>query len=151
MLQTIHEMKFYLRKAYGDSKTFASSTMDIETQGLGQGNGASSAGWCIISISFLLTHGAKRHGAHFLVPLSQVRQSLLAILYVDGNHLLHLNMNTDKSVQEVHETLQRAIENWGQLPIATGGSLKPEKCFLHLLDFVWMAKGGWQYITHHDG
>ena len=144
-------MKFFLRTAYRDSKTFAGLTIKIKTQGLGQGNGASPAGWCVISIAVLRVHGAKGHGAHFLAPLSQVWHSLSAILYVDDTNLLHLNMNTDKSVQEVHETLQRAIENWGQLPIATGGSLKPEKCFLHLLDFVWMAKGGWQYITHHDG
>ena len=33
-----------------------------------------------------------------------------------------------------------------------GGSLKPNKCFYHLLDFAWSAKGGWQYIAHHkDG
>jgi hypothetical protein len=51
MLETIQEMKFYLRTAYGDSKTFSGSTMDIKMQGLGQGNGASSAGWCIISIA----------------------------------------------------------------------------------------------------
>jgi hypothetical protein len=33
--------------------------------------------------------------------------------------------------------------------IATGGSLKPEKCFFHLLDFAWTQKGGGQYIAHH--
>jgi hypothetical protein len=94
-------------------------------------------------------HGAKGHGAHFLAPLSQVWHSLSAILYVDDTNLLHLNMNTDESVQEVHAALQCAIENWGWLVITTRGSLKPEKCFFHLLDFAWMAKGGWQYIAHH--
>jgi hypothetical protein len=51
-------------------------------------------------------------------------------------------MNTDELVQEVHVALQRAIENWGQLLIATKGSLKPEKSFFHLLDFAWTAKRG---------
>jgi hypothetical protein len=46
----------------------------------------------------------------------------------------------NESIQEVHIALQQAIENWGQLLIATGGSLKPEKCFFHLLDFVWTGK-----------
>jgi hypothetical protein len=45
----------------------------------------------------------KGQGAHFLVPLSHIRRSLSAILYVNETDLLHLNMNTDKSVQEVHE------------------------------------------------
>jgi hypothetical protein len=111
-------------------------------QSLGQGNGALPAGWCTISIEKLRAHRVKGHGAHFLVPLSQVRQSLLAILYANDTNLLHLNMNTDELVQEVHVTLQRAIKNWGQLLIAAGGSLKPGKCFFHLLDFAWTAKGG---------
>jgi hypothetical protein len=59
-------------------------------------------------------------------------------------------MNTDKLVHEFHVALQHAIKNWGRLLIATRGCLKPEKCFFHLLDFVWMAKRGWQYIPQHD-
>ncbi len=35
MLETIQEMKFFLRTAYGDSKTFAGSSIKIKTQGLG--------------------------------------------------------------------------------------------------------------------
>jgi hypothetical protein len=34
-------------------------------------------------------------------------------LYVDDADLLHLNMDTNESVQEVHIALQQAIENWG--------------------------------------
>jgi hypothetical protein len=37
MLETIQEMKFFLRTAYGDSKTFAGSSIEIKMQGLGQG------------------------------------------------------------------------------------------------------------------
>jgi hypothetical protein len=39
MLETIQDMKFFLRTVYGDSKDFAGSTIEIKTQGLGQGNG----------------------------------------------------------------------------------------------------------------
>jgi hypothetical protein len=53
-------------------------------------------------------------------------------------------------MQEVFIALQRAIENWVRLLIATGGILKPEKCFFHWLDFAWTQKGGWQYIAHHE-
>ncbi len=73
MLETIQEMKFFLWTAYGDSKDFAGSMVEIRMQGLGQGNGASLAGWCVISIMILQAHGAKGHGAQFLAPLSHVR------------------------------------------------------------------------------
>jgi hypothetical protein len=149
MLKTIQEMKYFLQTAYGDSKTFASFTIKIKMQGLGQGNGASLAGWCAISIKILRAHGAKGHGAHFIAPMSQVQNSLSTILYVNDTDLLHLNMDTNESIQEVHIALECAIENWGRPLIATGGSLKPEKCFFHLLDFAWTRKGEWQFIAHH--
>jgi hypothetical protein len=150
MLEMIQEMKFFLCTAYRDSKVFAGSLIEIKTQGLGQGHGASPAGWCVISIMILRAHGAKGHGAQFIAPMSQVRRSLSAILYVDGTDLLHLNMEGDESVQEVHMALQQSIENWGKLLIATGSTLKPDKCFFHLLDFAWTKNGGWQYVAHHE-
>jgi hypothetical protein len=80
MLEMIQEMKSFLRTAFGDSREFASSTIKVKTQGLGQGNGASPAGWCVISITILRAHGAKGHGTHFIAPLSQVCSSLSEIL-----------------------------------------------------------------------
>ncbi len=129
---------------------FAGSSIEIKTQGLGQGNGASPAGWCVSSIVILRAHGAKGHGAHFIAPMSLVCRSLSAILYVDDTGLLHINMDAEESIVEVHAAIQRAIVNWGRLLIATGGTLKPEKCFYHLIDFAWTQKGGWQYIAHHE-
>jgi hypothetical protein len=95
MLETIQEMNFFLQTAYGDSKTFAGSSIKIKTQGLGQGNGASPAGWCVISIVILRAHGAKGHGAQFIAPMSLVRSSLSAILYVNDTDLLHINMDVE--------------------------------------------------------
>ena len=150
MLQTIQEMKIFLWTAYGDSKTFAGSSIKIKTQGLGQGNGASPAGWCVISIVILLAHGAKGHGVKFMAPMSLMQRHLSAILYVDDTDLLHINMDVEESIAEVHTAIQDAVENWGRLLIATGGSLKPDKCFYHLINFAWTQKGGWQYIAHHE-
>ncbi len=98
MLKTKQKIRFFLRTAYGDSKTFAGLTIQVKTQGLGQGNGVSHTEWCIISIMILWVHGAKGHGARFLAPLAHVWKSLLAILYVKDTNLLHLNMDTNKSM-----------------------------------------------------
>ena len=98
MLETIQEMKFFLRTAFGDSREFAGSTIEVKTQGLGQGNGASPAGWRVISIMILHAHGAKGQGTHFIAPLSQVRSSLSMILYVNDTDLLHLDMDGNERV-----------------------------------------------------
>ena len=79
MLETIQEMKFFLRMAHGDSKTFAGSSIEIKTQGIGQGY--------VISIVILHVQGAKGHDAQFIAPMSLVQRSLLAILYVDDTDL----------------------------------------------------------------
>ena len=44
MLEAIEEIKFFLRTAYGDSKEFSGSTIEVKTQGLCQGNGAAPSG-----------------------------------------------------------------------------------------------------------
>jgi hypothetical protein len=36
MLETIQEMKFFLRTAFNDSKEFAGSTIEVKTQGWGK-------------------------------------------------------------------------------------------------------------------
>jgi hypothetical protein len=53
MLEMIQELKFFLRTAFGDSRDFADLTIEVKTQELGQGNGTSPVGWCIISIMIL--------------------------------------------------------------------------------------------------
>ncbi len=149
MLKTIQEMIFFLRTAFREPKEFAGLTIKVKAQGLGQGNGTSPTGWCVISIMILWMYRAKGHGSHFIVLMSHMQSSLLAILYVDDTDLLHLNMEGDETISETHLALQCAIENWGKLLIATGGTLKPDKCFFHLMDFQWTQRGGWQYIGHH--
>ncbi len=121
MLETIQEMKFFLRTAFEDSKEFVDLTIEVKTQALGQGNGASLAGWCVISIMIFWAHGAKGHGAHFISPMSHVHSSLSAILYIDDTDLLHLNMDRDKTIFKTHAALLRAIKNWGKLLIVMGG------------------------------
>ena len=43
MLTAIEEMKYFLRTAYGDSKEYVGSTIEVKFQGLCQGNGADPA------------------------------------------------------------------------------------------------------------
>jgi len=76
--------------------------------------------------------------------------SLAAILFVDDTDLLHLNMTREESVTETLESMQDSVIDWGELLIATGGTLKPEKCFWHLMSFDWDSKGKWKYVEHHN-
>jgi hypothetical protein len=70
MLTTIQEMKFFLRTGFRDSTDFASLQFEIKTQGLCQGNGASPAGWAVVSICLINAHKKKGHSGHFLCPIT---------------------------------------------------------------------------------
>lgn len=149
MLSAIQDMKYFLRTAYGDSKNFRGSKIEIKYQGLCQGNGAAPAGWAVISITILNAHKRKGHGASFVCPISNVNATLAAILFVDDCDLIHIDMNCDDSAFETFEKMQESVLSWGNLLIGSGGSYKPVKCFYHLISFKWDRKGKWLYEENH--
>jgi hypothetical protein len=150
MLGAIENMKFFLRTGFRDSKSFAEGGISIKTQGLCQGNGASPAGWAVISICILRAHGKKGHGAKSLCPITKLQHHLSAILYVDDTDLLHINLTKDKQVKDVHHAIQESINIWGNLLIATGGVLQPSKCFYSIISFKW-TNGKWKYAKNNIG
>ena len=150
MLKTIQDMKFFLRTAYGDSTTAAGSHIEVKTQGLCQGNGAAPAGWAVVSITILQAHKKKGHGMKLVCPISARSGHIAAILYVDDTDVIHLNLDEEESAFTAHHRLQESVLSWGNLLIATGGALKPSKCFYHLVSFSFDEKGIWKYAENHS-
>jgi hypothetical protein len=122
MLSAILDMKYFLRTAFGDSRNFRGSKIEIKYQGLCQGNGAAPAGWTVISITILNAHKRKGHGATFVCPISNINVTLAAILFVDDCDLIHIDMNCDGDAFTTFEKIQEAVLNWGNLLIGLGGS-----------------------------
>jgi hypothetical protein len=111
MLSAIENMKFFLRTGFGDSTKFAGGGIRIKTQDLTQGNGASVAGWAVISIVILNAHGKKGHWAKFVCLITKLSSHLSAIIYVDDTDLLHINLEEDESVETVHQAIQASVSN----------------------------------------
>ncbi len=147
MLSAIENMKFFLRTGFGDTTKFAGGGIRIKTQELTQGNGASPAGWAVISIIILNAQWKKGHGAKLVCPITKLSSHLTAILYVDDTDLPHINLEEAESVAKVQESIQASIENWGNLLIATGGALQPAKCFYSIISFKW-SNGEWSYMDN---
>jgi hypothetical protein len=133
MLSTIQDMKLYLRTGFGDSKAYAGSTGGVKTQGLCQSNGAAAAGWTVTSIAMIQAHKRKGHGVHLYCPISKKNMHLAGTLFNDDTDLEHFDVTKNETVIDVHEAMQTSILNWGRVLIATGGALKPSKCFYHLI------------------
>jgi hypothetical protein len=145
ILKTIQDMKFFLQMDFGNSKEFASATGNIKTQGMCQGNGAAPAGWTVDSIAMIRAHTRKGHGVHLLCLITKKSMHLAGTLFVDDMDHKHLDLNKTESTAEAHSALQESIINWGHLLLATGGALKPAKCFYHIISFAWKPDGSWQY------
>ena len=54
-------------------------------------------------------------------------------------------MNAKDSLDEVVHKAQESINCWGELLMATGGALNPEKCNWTVLDMVPKGDGTWDY------
>jgi hypothetical protein len=148
IFSTIQDMKFFLGTGFGDLKEFASTSGRIKTQGMCQGNGTAPAGWTVDSIAMLNAHKRKGHGIHLLSPITKQSNHLAGSIFVDDTDVEHLNMNKLETVKEAHGALQESITNWGRLLIATGGVLKPAKCFYHIISFGWKQDGSWRYAAN---
>jgi hypothetical protein len=119
-------------------------------QGLCQGNGAAPAGWTAVSITILCAHKRKGHGMKIACPVSKLNGHAVAVIYVDDTDVIHLDLGKEETVEEAHARLQESDLSWGNLLIATGGSLKLRKCFYHLISFDFDEKGRWRYATNHE-
>ena len=86
-------------------------------------------------------HKKKGHGVRITTPISKIDLHLASLLFVDDTDLMHLDTRKTKTALEAMSILQNAVTNWGHLLIASGGALKPAKCFYHLILFKWMANG----------
>ncbi len=109
MLNTIQEIKFFLRMGFGDSMDFASSKFEIKTQGLCQGNRASLAGWAVVSICIINAHKKKGHGTHFVCPITKLKSHIMGVIYVDDTDLIHFRMDKQEDTLDTVYGLQEAI------------------------------------------
>ncbi len=117
--------------------SFTGGGISIKTQGLCQGNGASPA------------HGKKGHGAKFICPITNLKQHLSAIQNVDKTDILHIDFTKDESINDVHVAIQDSVNSWGNLLIAMGGVLQPNKYFYSIISFEWI-NGKWKYDNNSE-
>ena len=69
-------------------------------------------------------------------------------LFVDDCDLFNW-LQSSMTAEEIWEETQDSVLFWGTLLCATGGALKPEKCWWYLLDYEFVD-GSWEYVTEVD-
>eukprot|EP00804_Cyclotella_cryptica_P017312 CCRYP_020334-RA/>CCRYP_020334-RA protein AED:0.43 eAED:0.54 QI:0/0/0/1/0/0/3/0/169 len=127
MHEAIQEMQFFLRTAFQTRVELKKARIHA-----GKWSFPSRLGSCV---NHNLACAYKRRVTH----------KLAGILYVDDTGMVHLNMKRIEEIHETHQAMQSSLDSWSQLLIATGGALKPEKCFYYLIGFKWDRHGKWQH------
>ncbi len=136
MLYVLETMNWYLKTAFGQSKISVGGTALDPSMGLGQGNGAPPPGFLAVCTLMINIYRNLGHRVTFIRAWAQDAFTLAAVLYIDDSDLFHMaiRMPSDK---EFLQLVQNATNDWAGLVHATGGSLKPQKCFWYMLSWVW--------------
>ncbi len=136
MLYVLKTMTWYLKTAFGQSKISFSGTALDPSMGLGQGNGVAPPGFLAVCTLMINVYHNLCHGVTFIRAWAQNAFTLALVLYVDDSDFFHMiiRMLSDK---EFLQLVQNATNNWAGLVHATGGLLKPQKCFWYMLGWVW--------------
>ena len=117
------------------SSTSYGGTPQSGCMGLMQGSGAAPGVWTAVSTIILGAYKQCGYGAHLVGGWSNEQISLSALLYVDDTDLLHRRVFPHETPQDLVDWVQQATNHWAHLLQATGGNLKPEKCYWYLLQY----------------
>jgi len=152
-------MKFFQRTGFGKSTTvFRGLSYWLYMMVLGQGNRAAPPSWIQLSAVLVNVYKQLNLSALIMDPITAAMIYSMGALFVDDTNLYTWREGL-LDPGELWCQAQLELEQWSCLLNATGGALKPEKCFWYLLDYE-CKDGEWTYaemvphemvITNPDG
>ena len=134
-LRALQTMTFYLKTGFGMAKEGYGGTELVPYMGLTQGSCASPPVWTAVSTAIVRTYRREGYGVEMWTAWSGLMVVVAAILFVDDTDLLHLCTDEDMSEYEFVLRNNQATYFWAKLLQATGGNLKPPKCYEYLMLF----------------
>ena len=111
--------------------------------GLGQGNRAAPPSWIQLSVVLVNVFKQLELGALVVDPITQELIHSIGTLFVDNTNL-HTWKDGLLDPGELWLQTQVELTQLSNLLNATGGALKPEKCFWYMLDYT-CKDGEWSY------
>ena len=133
-------MKFCLRTGFGESKEFFGGTVTDPILGYGQGSTAAPPLFSCLSSLIINAYKRMGNGAN-LTSFYAARIFLLAAaMYVDDTDLLYWGSSPTVYDDKLIAQVQKSTDDFSALAEASGGCLKPEKCFVYFL--LYEARAG---------
>ena len=144
MLVALQCMGWHLRTGFGLSDTPFQGSDDMPMMGMGQGSSAAAPSFSVTSL--LQTNAYRRlgHCQPVFSPWSGLLLMLAAVIYVDDTDLLVRATGRRISDTDFFSQIQKAINCWGRIIMATGGHCKQAKCKVSVVTFGY--RNGRAYI-----
>ena len=132
---TLQEISYQTQTAYGKSQlTFGGKEPGFSNkpQGSGQGNGAASQIWTVVSTKmFKMLHSLGL--ANFIYsPIDGMELVLVGFAYVDDSDLFAFT--TTDSIEQMATKMQTIIDSWQKAAKVTGGAIAPAKCWWYIFN-----------------
>lgn len=147
-IDTLCQMKHYIRTVYGDSDSFYRGDKWKENNGLyphgnGQGNGNGPSLWSYISSPLLNVLREEGFEIEFDSPISNDRLDLSAIGYVDDMDYIQTEpRNQEMTMERLQQYTQKGLNLWDSLLRTTGGSLEIDDTKTNFVGINFVEKAG---------
>ena len=145
---TVQGMRNHIRTAYGDSMTYYTGSIEEPLQGGGQGNPAAPPMWTALSIIILRVLELYDPGVTIMTSISLAITIYTAIMYVDDTDMFSFG-HINESAEDLLQRTQFLALRWCDALWATGGALRPEKCWWYFVRFTWQGSK-WKYMPMED-
>jgi hypothetical protein len=148
LFTTLQDAIHKVRTGFGDSKAhYGGSVWLVPIHGIGQGNGAGSTIWAVVSTPLLNLLRKKGYGCEIICLLSSTFFRFVGYAFVDDTDVIQslLADNPDSARLK----LQEAIDTWEYSLKTTCGALVPKKTVWWLVSFKWTG-AEWAYAGIQD-
>jgi hypothetical protein len=119
-------------------------------QGLGQGNGTGPGIWAVVSTPVFNLLRQQGYGATFELAISGGDVKLMGFAFVDDSDIIQTAASLDETSIELNAKAQAAVDTFVEGMRATGGQVRPDKCWWYQIEFVWTQGGQWKYQQATD-
>ena len=148
MSSTIQNMTHYIRTAFGDSDCFYGGDEEDPLQGGGQGNPAAPPMWTALTIIFLRILQSLDPGVELITPISMMAVLFTAVYYVDDCDLF-VRAKEGENAVDMCRRMQKLLRFWCSLLWASGGALRPKKCWWCCISFRWKGSR-WRFAREDE-
>eukprot|EP00978_Attheya_sp_CCMP212_P042437 scaffold258556_cov28-Attheya_sp.AAC.1 len=75
---------------------------------------------------------------------------LVGFAFVDDSDIIQTAASLDETSLELNAKAQAAVDTFVEGMRATGGQVRPDKCWWYQIEFVWTQGGRWKYKQATD-